>query len=396
MISNKQYFQGGFALLLAIFLLQTTLLSQVEAKQKNSNVPSFADFRDSAHHWYDINEGENIIAPKKNQPRYNPEEVSKIADNILLYQKANGGWPKNYDMRAILTKDQVDSLNAARDKLNTTFDNGTTHSQIEYLSKAYNLTNDEKYKTACLRGIDFALSAQYANGGFPQFYPDISGYRKYITFNDDAMIGVLSIFQKIAGNSPQYVFVDEARRKKVISAYEKGIDCILKCQIVENGVPNVWCQQHDNIDFTPRDARKFEPAAICNGESSEIVLFLMRIKHPSPAVINSIKNAMKWFRESAIQGIKVVEVDSPYVKFMYHSTSKDKVVVKDSTAPRIWTRYYELGTHTPIFCNRDTKIVYSLAEVERERRTGYGWYTYDPESVFKKYQNWLKKNKLME
>jgi pectinesterase len=63
-------------------------------------------------------------------------------------------------------------------------------------------------------------------------------------------------------------------------------------------------------------------------------------------------------------------------------------VVTDSAAPPIWTRYYQLKTHRPIFCNRDSKIVYSLAEVTRERRDGYGWYTYAPQSVLDEYPKW--------
>ena len=122
----------------------------------------------------------------------------------------------------------------------------------------------------------------------------------------------------------------------------------------------------------------------------------MKIDKPNQAVINSIKGAVAWFRESAIHGIKVALVDSAYAHYMYHSTNKDKVVVDDPNAPEIWTRMYELGTHRPLFCNRDTKIVYSLAEVERERRTGYQWYVYSPKEVLKNYPAWLKKNKLTE
>lgn len=36
--------------------------------------------------------------------------------------------------------------------------------------------------------------------------------------------------------------------------------------------------------------------------------------------------------------------------------------------PLIWTHYYELKTNKLLFCNRDSKVVYSLAEVDRERR----------------------------
>jgi PelA/Pel-15E family pectate lyase len=78
---------------------------------------------------------------------------------------------------------------------------------------------------------------------------------------------------------------------------------------------------------------------------------------------------------------------------MYHATEIDRVVVADPGAPPIWARFYELGTGLPLFCNRDGKPVYSLAEVERERRTGYAWYTDAPQNVLRKFPRWLKKQK---
>jgi hypothetical protein len=44
-----------------------------------------------------------------------------------------------------------------------------------------------------------------------------------------------------------------------------------------------------------------------------------------------------------------------------------------------------------LFCDRNSKYLYSLAEVSRERRTGYGWYTYSPQEVLNKYPVWQKK-----
>jgi hypothetical protein len=148
-------------------------------------------FSDSRHHWYDIYEEDNVINPEPNRPCYKPAQITEIADNVLLYQKDNGGWPKNYDMLAILTEEQKNKLIKAKSDLATTFDNGTTYSQIEYLAKAYQITEAGKYKDACLRGIDFTLSAQYANGGWPQFFPLRTNYSRHITFNDDAMTGIM-------------------------------------------------------------------------------------------------------------------------------------------------------------------------------------------------------------
>ena len=71
-----------------------------------------------------------------------------------------------------------------------------SHSQLNYLLTVYSSTEIEKYKSAFLQGIEFVLSAQYKNGGWPQFYPDTTGYRKFITFNDGAMIGIMKLLQK--------------------------------------------------------------------------------------------------------------------------------------------------------------------------------------------------------
>lgn len=348
-------------------------------------------FLDSAHHWHDIQDEDKMIVPIENQNKYSLSEIEKIADNILLYQKSNGGWPKNYDMSAILTEDQKLSLLKLKNKLNTTFDNGATHSQLNYLGTAYYKTKFERYKESFLRGIYFVLSAQYVNGGWPQFYPDTSSYRKYITFNDGAMIGIMKLLHKIVYTTESFSFIADSLYSKIKSAYEKGINCILNCQIVENGELTAWCQQHDNQDFHPQNARSFEIASITNGESSEIVKFLMTIDNPDERIINSINSAVKWFEDSKIYGIKVEVIKAPKADYIYHSTEVDKVVVDDSMAQPIWTRYYELETHKPMFCNRDGKVVYSLKEVERERRTGYIWYVYDPQEILDLYPAWRDK-----
>src|SRR6478609_7338710 len=122
------------------------------------NKPAVIDtnnFLDAAHHWYDIKDKTNTINPRPGRPKHRATEISAIADNILLYQKNNGGWPKNYDMQAVLAPDQKDSLLKAKAELHTGFDNGSTHAQIAYLANAYELTKNELYKTAAIKGLDY-------------------------------------------------------------------------------------------------------------------------------------------------------------------------------------------------------------------------------------------------
>ncbi len=385
-----------FNLLPVITALLFTLPASEILSQQNDAENKRVDldvsyFYDSAHHWYDIREEQRMIDPVKDQQRFNKNEFEKIADNILLFQKSNGGWAKNYDMLAMLSDEQMRSVESSRHSINTTFDNGTTYSQTDYLAKVYYLTGKQKYHDGFLKGINFILKAQYPNGGWPQYYPDTSGYRKYITFNDGAMSGIMIILTKMVNKVSYYNFLDDSLYNKIVESYKRGINCILNCQIKHNGILTVWCQQHDNIDLTPRPARTFEPAAICNGESTSIVDLLMAIENPDERIINSVQSAVKWFKVSAIKGIKVTVVPADSIDFLYHTSSEDRVVVEDSSAPPIWTRFYELYTLQPMFCTRAGKIVYNLSEVERERRTGYAWYIYDPQRIINLYPEWQKK-----
>jgi PelA/Pel-15E family pectate lyase len=308
---------------------------------------------------------------------------------VLLYQKTNGGWPKNYDMRAVLTDEQIAAVKQSRDLISTTtFDNGATHSQVHFLAFAYRQTGDTRYRDACLEGLDFMLTAQYANGGWPQSFPNRSGYRRYITFNDGAMIGVMSVLRRIMLADPEFAFVDEARRVKVRKAYRRGLECILRCQISEGGMLKAWCQQHDEKDYRPRGARTFELPSLASEESAQIVLFLMGIEQPDSSIVRSVAAAVRWFEQARLAGIRVETVGATPARYRYHASIDDRVVVQDSSAPPIWARYYELGTGRPLFSNRDGKAVYSLDQVERERRTGYGWYSYAPAEVLEYYRLW--------
>ena len=349
-------------------------------------------FQDAAHHWYDINEKGTVVHPLPGKPKYKSTDLAAVADNILLYQKTNGGWPKNYDMLAILSPQQKDTLLAAKDILNTTFDNRTTYSHVACLAKVYHVIKNEKYKAAALNGIDFILAAQYSNGGWPQYFPlEANNYSRYITYNDDAMSGVMWLLKDIIDNKPEFDFIDEPRRQKLKASFKNGLQCILKTQINDTGKPTAWCQQYDEVTMQPAWARAFEPPSICNGESVNIVLLLMAIKEPSAEIIAAVQNAVTWFEESKITGTRVKTIDAPVLVTKYTVSKTDRVVVNDSTAPPIWTRYYELKTHRPLFCNRDSKVVYSLAEVDRERRDGYGWYTYEPQKILNRYEAWKKK-----
>ena len=391
MKTSKLYF-ARTVLVSTLILISCSTYCQKKNTERKYTTIDYAPFSDNTGHWYSIADKHNVINALPDRPRYKPTEITAIADNMLLFQKNNGGWPKNYDFFAILTPEQKKLVEASKAETNTTFDNGNTYTQIAALAIAYQATKVEKYKTGCLKGLIFVVRAQYKNGGWPQFYPiEPNNYSSHITYNDDAMLGIMQLLKDITDADELYSFIDRQFKAKLQTAYKNGLDCILKTQINDAGKPTAWCQQYDEVTLQPAWARKFEPACICNKESSGLVLFLMSIEHPSKEIIDAVDNAVAWFEASKIYNTRVKTIPAVKTITPFKISVADKIVLSDSTAAPIWTRYYELKTHRPMFCNRDSKVVYSLSEVSRERRDGYSWYIYAPQEVLKKYTNWKKK-----
>ncbi|HEY8460197.1 MAG TPA: pectate lyase, partial [Blastocatellia bacterium] len=321
---------------------------------------------------------------------YAGAEATRIADNVLLYQRESGGWPKNIDMAVVLSERAKAAVAKEKSADDSLIDNGATYTQMAYLARVFNATGQSRFKDGFIRGLDYLLKAQYENGGWPQYYPRLTGYYKRITFNDDAMAGVLELLRGIARKDAAYSFVDEARRARAENAVARGIEVILKTQIVVNGKRAVWCAQHDEVTLAPAPARSYEHASLSGSESVGIVRFLMGVENPDDRIIEAIESAIAWFKESKLSGIKVVE--KPLSPLQTGAGGFDRVVVEDPDAGPLWARFYEISTGRPIFSGRDGVIKYSLAEIEHERRIGYGWYTSAPAELLEKdYPAWRAK-----
>jgi PelA/Pel-15E family pectate lyase len=175
----------------------------------------------------------------------------------------------------------------------------------------------------------------------------------------------------------------------VNQAWEKGLDLLLRCQYVQNGVLTVWAQQHDNQTLQPVKARSFELPGLTANESRSILLLLMHIREPSPEVVKAVQAGVAWMKSNVLEGLRIQRTVLPEEHILNHEYPYDNVAVQDTTAPPIWARFYECDTNRPFLCTRQGKKVYTLAEVDPERRTGYAWYGYWPMHVLKEYPKWL-------
>ena len=316
---------------------------------------------------------------KKPDAWYAGDEASRIAANILSYQSDLGGWPKNIDTTVALYKGD-------RRDLKPTFDNDATTDELRFLARVYNATKDERYRKAFEKGLDYILKAQYPTGGWPQHFPPPKTYHRHITFNDNAMVRLMEFLLEVYG-SEVYTFEDARRRKAARQAFDRGVECILQCQIKVGGKLTVWCAQHDEKDFSPRPGRSYELVSLSGAESVGVVRLLMSLEKPTPDVIKAVEAAVAWFEAAKIRGIRVEtrkDKDSP--------TGKDRVVVKDPAAPPMWARFSEIGTNRPIFSDRDGLAKHNLADIGYERRNGYSWLGYWPQRLLEKeYPAWKQK-----
>ena len=291
---------------------------------------------------------------------YGTAEARAIAGHVLGYQEPSGGWPKNIDMTV--------PAPAPAGRAEATIDNQATFTQIRLLARVHSASPDPRYRDAALSGIDYLLAAQYPNGGWPQVFPLRTDYSRYITFNDWAMIGVITLLDEVAAERRGWEFVDQARRAKARDAVRRGLDVILRSQIRVNGTLTAWCAQHDEVTLEPRKARAYEHASLSGAESVGTVRFLMRRDPGSASIDAAIRSAVAWFEQVTLRGWRLERRADPALPGGF-----DRVIVRDDQAPPLWARFYEIGTNRRIFSGRDGVIRDSLAEIEHERRVGYDW-----------------------
>ncbi len=320
---------------------------------------------------------------------FRSNDAKQIAERVLVYQRDSGGWPKNVDYSVELSSEVMNRFAEYPNEMLATFDNGATYTQLFFLAQIYRYTGDHRYVLAFLKGLDYILAAQYDNGGWPQYYPLRRGYYSHITFNDDAMTGILFLLNETVHNE-QFSFVDQSRKSKAKKAIDKGIDCILESQIKVNGELTGWCAQYDERTLEPRQARSYELVSISGKATVGILRFLMTIENPSKEIVTSIQSGITWLHKVRIEQKRIIEQpdsESP--------TGFDRIVIHDDYAPPLWARFYNINDNRPFFSDRDGKIYTELSEISSERRNEYGWLGYWPASLLNNdYPHWLEKNSI--
>ncbi len=340
---------------------QAALLAEVAANKLPGalRAPSGGDFK---------------LSFKAGDAWYAGDEAKLLADAILSFQAPSGGWSKHLGFSQGPRKPGMQWTSQSEPgqpaHYLATFDNTSTTAEMDFLANVWLATKREDCKAAFSKGLAFISAAQYPNGGWPQVYPLEGAYHDDITFNDNAMTNILELLQGIAGAEACYAFLDETQRKQAAAALAKGIDCVLRTQIVQDGKKTVWCAQFDPLTLQPSNARKMEPATLSGLESSRTLKFLMSLTNPSPEVVACIESGLKWFEDVKITGIGTSEVNG---KTIY---------VADAASTEVrWARFYDLKTSKPVFPGRDGVLYETFEAMAAKNKLGYDFYTSLPGSV---------------
>jgi pectinesterase len=184
-------------------------------------------------------------------------------------------------------------------------------------------------------------------------------------------------------------------RKKCQEAYERGIQCILLCQIRvdetgrvlefdtpswKSGQLTVWCQQHDKVTLAPVKARAYElPSYSGMGETCGILELLMDVENPSEEVIEAVRCGVEWLESHVMKNVMLE-------RFTNEEGKKDVRLLEREGAEPLWARFYDLEHAEPMFCDRSGVPRKKLSEVDYERRNGYTWVGNDPQKVIDRYR----------
>jgi PelA/Pel-15E family pectate lyase len=323
---------------------------------------------------------------------YTSPEARHAADNILSFQTPAGGWGKNADRSGALrlpgqSFTAADVPGAAADiggdshwAFVGTIDNGATTSELRFLARVQQAlpgAEGDRYRAAFAKGVRYLLAAQFPNGGWPQVFPLQGGYHDAVTFNDNAVVDVVLLLGAVADRQGDYGFVPADLAAAAGAAVARGLAVVLASQVVIDGKRMIWGQQHDALTLAPVGARNFEPRSLSSDESAALLIFLMRRRDPSPALIAAVRDGVAWLRAHALHG----------VEWTRGGPDGRRLVAKQGAGP-LWARFYDIDTGKPVFGDRDRSIHDDVNEISLERRNGYSWFGTGPKKALDAYAKW--------
>lgn len=366
----------------------------------------------------------------------NIAEMIKAATTVVnpVYQNEDGGWGKTNTDYDLLSDTFVQKYGHAY----STFDNGSTHGHIKFLTRLLKVTKAQPdlfkgyekelddIEKGFWKAVKYLIDAQNDAGGWPQYYPYGVGYFANITYNDGAMPSVLDVIYALTNDSAlldsslcedldwarqaikdgnKYTAEFAISEDKLQKAWDDGLKFTLDAQVEIDGVTTGWAQQYDaKADKpTPTLGRAYELPSVSPSESNAILEVLTNIKNPSQEVKNAVISYTEWVQTIGFTGYKIYNYSD-----RTRELGKDRLLLKDGSTSMTWGRFYGLdttgeyygldlkdklteGKYYPIFSGRNGVAQLSLNYGMGERRSGYSFTNTNAGTTAKGiYDKWTK------
>ena len=325
---------------------------------------------------------------------YGSAEARTLADATVSFQTPAGGWSKNQDRRLARLPGQRFSNDAETMELNPenfdapvdrfwtfvgTLDNGATTSEMRFLAKVAEQApgpEGDAYRASITKGVEYLLNAQYPNGGWPQNWPVEGGFHDAVTFNDNAVAEAAMLLEDVVENQNGFGFLSEDYEANADHAVRRAVAVILAAQVLVDGRLTAWPQQVDPLTLSPSSARNYEPQSIASGETTDVVLFLMRQPGPSPEIKTAVRAAIAWLESKRLYD------------HSFEMTGDGRKLIEREGAGPLWSRNYDLVTGLPIFGDKNQMIYDDVNEISIGRRNGYSWWIDSPQKALDAYVAW--------
>lgn len=310
---------------------------------------------------------------------YGSAEAISVADTLLGVQKTNGGWMKNDQYHKLTSAELAErkALSGTNGRsAHSCFDNYSTTQEMRFLAKVYNQTKQQRFLDAFKKALNLIFTAGNGmNGGWGQYWPlseDQYSYQNYITFNDDLMTNMLRILQEIYEEKGDFKgLVDADTRTRCKEQWDKALECVLNCQINDNGVKAGWCAQHDPVDFLPTEGRPHELPSVSGSESATLLSYLMTISNPSEELQQCIIAAVEWFKAHKYKENAAME------NYTNSKGEADRHII-DQKGSNLWGRFIQIGGESgKAIYNKFYNKLQARGKTRTHHSTGHTYYEYE-------------------
>jgi pectinesterase len=217
--------------------------------------------------------------------------------------------------------------------------------------------------------LEYVLGAQMPNGCWPRVYPLRGGSGDAIAVGDGGMLNVLPLLLAVArGDFP---FADTPLLRRAEQSLLRGLDCIVRSQVVVDGRRTGWAARLDPLTLAPISVDG--PAGLSADDTPALLGFLMPLETNDPRVAASVRGGAAWLRETMLWGL---------------SRGPDGAPAPAPGPGPLWARVYEIGSNRPVYAGADGAVHRGLPVLAESAGADefIGW----PDATLEQYDEWAR------